>query len=54
MKEIVSSEELAEKLHKPIIRKVKKKKKVHSSFKENIRGADLVDEQLRSKFNKGF
>ena len=54
MKEIVSSEELAEKLHKPIIRKVEKKKKVLSSFKENIRGADLVDEQLRSKFNKGF
>ena len=53
MKEIVSSEELAEKLHKPIITKVEKKK-VHSSFKENIRGAILVDEQLRSKFNKGF
>ena len=29
------------------------KKKVHSSFKNNIWGADLADMQLLSKYNKG-
>ena len=43
--------ELAEELHKPIIRKFKKRK-VHSSFIDNIWGADLADIQLTSKFNK--
>ena len=33
---------LADELHKPIIRKFKKRK-VHSSFKDNIWGADLAD-----------
>ena len=43
--------ELAEELHKLIIRKFKKRK-VHSSFIDNIWGADLADMQLISKFNK--
>ena len=33
---------LAEELHKPIIKKFKKRK-VYSSFKDNIWGADLAD-----------
>ena len=45
--------QLAEELHKPIIRKFKKRK-VYSGFKDNIWGADLADMQLISKFNKGF
>ena len=48
---IVSSKELAEELHKPVIRKFKKRK-ILSSFIDNIRGADLTDIQLLSKFNK--
>ena len=45
--------QLANELHKPIIRKFKKRK-VHSSFRDNIWGLDLADMQLLSKFNKGF
>ena len=45
--------QLAEEVHKPIIRKLKKKK-VYSGFKDNIWGADLADIELISKFNKGF
>ena len=45
--------QLADELHKPIIRKLKKRK-VHSSFRDNIWGIDLADMQLFSKFNKGF
>ena len=45
--------QLAEELHKPIIRKFEKRK-VHSPFKYNIWGADLADMHLISKFNKGF
>ena len=45
--------QLADELHKPIIRKFKKRK-VHSSFRDNIWGIDLADMQLLSKFNKGF
>ena len=45
--------QLADELYKPIIRKFKKRK-VYSSFRENIWGADLADMQLLSKFNKGF
>ena len=45
--------QLADKLHKPIIRKFKKRK-VYSSFRDNIWGVDLADMQLLSKFNKGF
>ena len=47
------NEQLAEELHKSIIRKFKKRK-VHSTFKDNIWGVDLADMQLISKFNKGF
>ena len=45
--------ELANELHKPIIRKFKKRK-VYSSFKDNIWGVDLADTQLISKYNKGI
>ena len=41
-------EELAEELHKPIIRKFRKRK-MHSSFNGNIWDADLTDMQLVSK-----
>ena len=51
--QIMQNEELAEELHKSIIRKFQKRK-VHSSFIDNIRDADLGDMQLISKFNKGF
>ena len=47
------NEQSAKELHKPIIRKLKKRK-VYSGFKDNIWGADLADMQLISKFNKGF
>ena len=47
------NEQLAEKLHKRIIRKFKIRK-VYSTFKNSIWGADLADTQLISKFNKGF
>ena len=45
--------QLADELHKPIIRKLKKRK-VHSSFRDNIWGVALAYMQLLSKFNKGF
>ena len=45
--------QLADERHKPIIRKFKKRK-VYSSFRDNIWSADLADMQLLSKFNKGF
>ena len=51
--EIKQNLQLAEELHKPIIRKFKKRK-VYSGFQDNIWGADLADMQLVSKFNKGF
>ena len=44
---------LAEELHKPII-KTFKKRKVYSSFRDNIWGVYLTDIQLINKFNKGF
>ena len=44
---------LANELHKPIIRKFNKRK-VYSTFKDNIWGADLANMQLLSKFNKGI
>ena len=47
------NEQLAEELHKPIIRKFKKGK-VYSTFKDNIWGVDLADMQLLSKYNKGI
>ena len=45
--------QLAKELYKPVTRNFKKRK-VYSGIKENIWGADLVDKQLISKFNKGF
>ena len=50
---IKQNQQLAEELHKLIIRKFKKRR-VYSLFKDNIWGADLVDMQLISKFNKGI
>ena len=44
---------LANELHKPIIKKIKKRK-VYYSFKDNIWGLDLADVQSLSKFNKGI
>ena len=44
--------QLANELHKPIIRKFKGRK-VYSSFRDNIWGVDLVDMQSLSKYNKG-
>ena len=52
-KSIPQNEQLAEELHKPIIRKFNKRK-VYSAFKDNFGVADLADMQLISKFNKGF
>ena len=43
--------QLSNELHKPIIRKVKKRK-VYSSFRDNIWGVDLADMQSLSKYNK--
>ena len=43
--------QLADELHKPIIRKCKKIK-VYSSFRDNIWGVDLADMQSLSKYNK--
>ena len=45
--------QLEEELHKPIIRKFKKRK-VYSSFRDNIWGVDLADMQSLSKYNKGM
>ena len=47
------NQQFAEELHKPIIRKFKKRK-VQVAFKDNIWGADLADMQLLSKYNKGI
>ena len=40
-------------MHKPIIGKFSKRK-VHSTFIDNIWGADLADMIFINKFNKGF
>ena len=52
-KEDMSKKELTDELNKPVIKKFKKRK-VHSSFIDNIWGADLANMQLMSKFNKGI
>ena len=44
---------LADELHKPVIRKLNKRK-VYSQFKDNIWGADLEDMKLLSKQNKSI
>ena len=51
--ENMSDQQLAEELHKPII-KTLKKKKVQSHFIDNIWVTDLADMQLIKKFNKGI
>ena len=50
---ITENEQLAEELHKAIIRKFEKRK-VYSTFNHNIWGVDLADMQLLSKYNKGI
>ena len=47
------NQQLAEELHKPIIRKFKKRK-IHAEFKGNIWGAELADMQLIGRYNKGI
>ena len=51
--EIKQNQQLVNELHKPIIRKFKKRK-VNSFFKDNIWVVDLADMQLISKYNKGI
>ena len=48
---IPQNQQLAEELHKPIIKKFGKRK-VHAVFKDNIWDADLADMQLLSRYNK--
>ena len=45
--------QLANELHKPIIRKFKKRK-VYSSFRDNIWGMDWADMKSLRKYNKGI
>ena len=45
--------QLANEFHKSIIRKLKKRK-VYSSFTDNICGFDLADMQSLNKYNKGI
>ena len=47
------NQQLAEELHKPII-KTFEERKVYEAFKDNIWGADLADMQLLSRYNKGI
>ena len=49
----MSSKELAEELRKKIVTDFEKRK-LHSSFIDNIWGPDLADMQLITKFDKGF
>ena len=49
----LATRELAKELHNPIIKKFEKRK-VYSSFTDNIWGADLTDMQLISTFYKGI
>ena len=51
--EIMPNQQLAEELHKPVITKFEKRK-LHSSFIDNIWGVDVADTKLISNFNKGF
>ena len=45
--------QLADDLHKPIIKNFKKRK-VYSPFRDNIWGVDLADMQSLSRYNKGI
>ena len=53
IKSMPQNQQSTKELHKPIIRKFKKRK-LYSSFKDNIWGADLGNLQSLSKSNKGF
>ena len=53
IKPMPQNEQLAEELHKHIIRKFKETK-VYSTFKNNIWDAALADMHLINKLNKGF
>ena len=48
-----SKYQLANELHKPIIKKLKKRK-IYSSFRDNIWGVNLADMQSLSWYNKGI
>ena len=50
---VSSSSILADELHKPIIKKFKKRK-IYSKFKDNLWGVDLADMQSLSRKNKGI
>ena len=50
---IPQNQQLAEEIHKPIIRKFEERK-VYSAFKDNIWTVDLADMQLLSRYNKGI
>ena len=47
----LTTQQLAEELPKPIIRKFKKQK-VHSSFKDNVWGTHLADMHVVSKYKR--
>ena len=47
------NQQLAEELHKPVVRKCKKRK-VCLSFKDSIWGANVANMQLISKYDKGI
>ena len=47
----IENKQLAEEIHKPIIKNFKRRK-VYSSFKDNIWGVDLAGTSLIGKFNK--
>ena len=49
--ENISNKELAEKFHKPILRKLNKRK-VRSSLIDNIWRTDPADKELMNKFNQ--
>ena len=49
----ISNQQLANELHKPIIKKFEKRK-VYLYFKDNVSGADLADMQSISTWNKGI
>ena len=50
---IISNQQLANELHKPVIKKIKRRN-FYSSFKDNIWGVDLADMQSSSKYNEGI
>ena len=50
---IKQNQQLANELHKPVIRRLKKRK-VYSSFNNNVWGVALADMQLILKYNKGI